>query len=444
MRSKMEGVAKRRYFSQENGARPRVGRSVPVLAFSADTTVIWVLSAGYGAQRRVGRLVPDSLICILNHLQIWQVNLRALHHNEILFSVANSLSNQGKSQIASEETPVKRCRDVNEVDSSIRKLLKGGRDLYDSLIAAIIRNLKIVKDSSRVIVLDADGTRSKGIARSLRKIGEAEAILEDVSPSPLQLLGYGTNKSTFLFSISCFHLGNLENTSLLIPNTVSNSLSDEKPKQHQVRRFLLFKNDRIEERAATASALCDPALFLDAIGSSHRYYYATIVREDVAILAYRFNSRELFPPLKYQTRCVAAFPDQQEKLRNKSWIDAAGGITNRGRLYGVGKVGSALRLGDAFPNLSCGRSTQESEKILQLEQQVRQSREEARQSREEARQSREQNERLQRQFESLFNVVLPLLPSDTQQLLQQQANMQPDNEDDQQPSSAAGHYGNDY
>ncbi|KAL2336921.1 hypothetical protein Fmac_011367 [Flemingia macrophylla] len=107
-------------------------------------------------------------------------------------------------------------------------------------------------------------------------------------------------------------------------------------------------------------------------------------------------------------------------------------------------LGSALRLGDAFPNLSSGRSTQESEKILQLEQQVRQSREEARQSREEARQSREQNERLQRQFESLFNAVLPLLPSDTQQLLQQQTNIQDDNEDDQQPSSAAGHYGNDY
>ncbi|KAL2333203.1 hypothetical protein Fmac_014416 [Flemingia macrophylla] len=80
-------------------------------------------------------------------------------------------------------------------------------------------------------------------------------------------------------------------------------------------------------------------------------------------------------------------PINEEKLRNKSWIDAAGGITNKGRLYGVGKVGSALRLGDAFPNLSSGRSTQESEKILQLEQQVRHSREEARQSREEARQS---------------------------------------------------------
>ncbi|XP_047163887.1 calcium sensing receptor, chloroplastic-like [Vigna umbellata] len=115
-----------------------------------------------------------------------------------------------------------------EVDGSIRKLLKSGRDLEDSLIAVIIRNLKTVKDSSKVIVLDADGTRSKGIARSLKKIGvkntylveggfqswmkqglrikelkpetalsilneEAEAILEEVSPSPGQLLGYGTN-----------------------------------------------------------------------------------------------------------------------------------------------------------------------------------------------------------------------------------------------------------
>ncbi|KAL2330595.1 hypothetical protein Fmac_018176 [Flemingia macrophylla] len=122
-------------------------------------------------------------------------------------------------------------------------------------------------------------------------------------------------------------------------------------------------------------------------------------------------------------------PINEEKLRIKSWIDDADGITNKGTLYGVGKVGSALRLADAFPNLSFGRSTQESEEILQLEQQVRQSREEARQSREEARQSREQNERLQRQFESLFNAVLPLLPSDTQQLLQQQTNIQADNEE---------------
>lgn len=32
-----------------------------------------------------------------------------------------------------------------QVDGSIRKLLKSGRDLEDSLIAVIIRNLKTVK-----------------------------------------------------------------------------------------------------------------------------------------------------------------------------------------------------------------------------------------------------------------------------------------------------------
>jgi rhodanese-related sulfurtransferase len=58
-----------------------------------------------------------------------------------------------------------------EVDGSIRKLLKSGRDLDDTLIAAVIRNLKIVQDRSKVIVMDADGTRSKGIARSLRNLG---------------------------------------------------------------------------------------------------------------------------------------------------------------------------------------------------------------------------------------------------------------------------------
>ncbi|KAL2320640.1 hypothetical protein Fmac_029609 [Flemingia macrophylla] len=116
-------------------------------------------------------------------------------------------------------------------------------------------------------------------------------------------------------------------------------------------------------------------------------------------------------------------PVDEEIIRNKSWIVAASGITNRGRLYGVGKVGSTLRLGDTFTNFSSGRFTPESEKILQLEQQVRQ-------SREEARQSREQNKRLQHRFQSLFNAVLPLLPSETQQLLQQQTNPH-ENEHDQ-------------
>ncbi|KAJ6975785.1 hypothetical protein NC653_031577 [Populus alba x Populus x berolinensis] len=113
-----------------------------------------------------------------------------------------------------------------QVDGPVRKLLKGGKDLDDTLIAAVIRNLKAVQDRYQVIVMDADGSRSKGIARSLRKLGvkrpyvvqggfqswvkqglrikelkpetaltilneEAEAILEDIRPSPVQALGYG-------------------------------------------------------------------------------------------------------------------------------------------------------------------------------------------------------------------------------------------------------------
>ncbi|XP_015870154.3 uncharacterized protein LOC107407363 isoform X2 [Ziziphus jujuba] len=113
-----------------------------------------------------------------------------------------------------------------EVNGSLRKLLKSGQDLDDILTAAVIRNLKIVQDRSKVIVIDADGTRSKGVARSLRKLGvkkpylvqggfeswvkqslrvkdlkaettltilneEAEAILEDIRPSPVQVVGYG-------------------------------------------------------------------------------------------------------------------------------------------------------------------------------------------------------------------------------------------------------------
>ncbi|KAM4105776.1 hypothetical protein ACB094_04G018200 [Castanea mollissima] len=122
-----------------------------------------------------------------------------------------------------------------EVDDSVRKLLKGGRELDDILIAAVIRNLKIVQDRSKVIVIDADGTRSKGIARSLRNLGikkpylvqggfqswvkqglrvkdlkpettlavlneEAEAILEEIRPSPLQVLGFGVGSIVALYA----------------------------------------------------------------------------------------------------------------------------------------------------------------------------------------------------------------------------------------------------
>ncbi|XP_061943595.1 uncharacterized protein LOC133667900 isoform X6 [Populus nigra] len=58
-----------------------------------------------------------------------------------------------------------------EVDGPVRKLLKGGRDLDDILTAVVIRNLKAVQDRYQVMVMDADGSRSKGIARYLRTLG---------------------------------------------------------------------------------------------------------------------------------------------------------------------------------------------------------------------------------------------------------------------------------
>lgn len=89
---------------------------------------------------------------------------------------------------------------------------------------------------SKIIVMDADGSRAKAIARSLRKLGikrpyvlyggfqawvkeglrikelkpettitilseEAEAILEDLRPSPLQLLGIGAGAIAALYAL---------------------------------------------------------------------------------------------------------------------------------------------------------------------------------------------------------------------------------------------------
>ncbi|KAL9257963.1 Calcium sensing receptor, chloroplastic-like protein [Drosera capensis] len=110
---------------------------------------------------------------------------------------------------------------IPEVDDSTRKLLKGGKELDDILTAVVIRNLKNVGDRSKIIIMDSDGTRSKGIARSLSKLGlkglrikevkpetaltilneEAEAILEELKPSPLQLFGITMGSVAALYAL---------------------------------------------------------------------------------------------------------------------------------------------------------------------------------------------------------------------------------------------------
>uniref|UniRef100_A0ACD5WL57 Uncharacterized protein n=1 Tax=Avena sativa TaxID=4498 RepID=A0ACD5WL57_AVESA len=64
-----------------------------------------------------------------------------------------------------------------EIEGPTRKLLKGGSDVDDALVAVVIRNLKLVKGDSKVIVMDANGTRSKSIARLLKKLGVQQPYL---------------------------------------------------------------------------------------------------------------------------------------------------------------------------------------------------------------------------------------------------------------------------
>lgn len=61
--------------------------------------------------------------------------------------------------------------ELPEVDGSIKKLLKNANAIDDVLTAAVIKNLKIVNGSTKVIIMDADGLQSRKVARALRKLG---------------------------------------------------------------------------------------------------------------------------------------------------------------------------------------------------------------------------------------------------------------------------------
>ncbi|XP_078434130.1 rhodanese/Cell cycle control phosphatase superfamily protein [Wolffia australiana] len=125
---------------------------------------------------------------------------------------------------------------VPEVDGSVKKLLRSGEEVNEALTASIIRNLKIVKNGTKVIILDAGGEQSKSIARSLRKLGvkttylvgggyrswmknglrikelkpetaldiineEAEAILEEIKPTPVSIIGYSLGAAASLYAL---------------------------------------------------------------------------------------------------------------------------------------------------------------------------------------------------------------------------------------------------
>ncbi|PKA61580.1 hypothetical protein AXF42_Ash018193 [Apostasia shenzhenica] len=65
--------------------------------------------------------------------------------------------------------------DLPEIENSIRKQLKGGKEVDNALIAVLIRNLKIIR--------------------------EAQAVLEDVRPTQVLLIGYGLGALATIYAL---------------------------------------------------------------------------------------------------------------------------------------------------------------------------------------------------------------------------------------------------
>ncbi|KAG8484442.1 hypothetical protein CXB51_023785 [Gossypium anomalum] len=241
---------------------------VPFFLLTGTSATLWVFYRVWAYGGYSGDLSPQLTLELLSgkeNVLLIDVRPEARYHKLFLpfFSWVlrerdgiPDLRRAARSRYASVSLP--------EVNGSIRKLLKSGRDLDDTLIATVIRNLKIVEDRSKVIIMDADGSCSKGIARSLRKLGvnvsssefskfsfkkialkypklgekkrvmipgtqmggfqswvnqglrikelkpetaltiiseEAEAILEEISPSPVQVLGYGVGLVAAIYAL---------------------------------------------------------------------------------------------------------------------------------------------------------------------------------------------------------------------------------------------------
>ncbi|KZV58824.1 Rhodanese/cell cycle control phosphatase superfamily protein isoform 1 [Dorcoceras hygrometricum] len=199
---------------------------VPLVLFLAFSTTLWASYRVYIYGGYAGDLSPKST------LELLQGN-----GNVVLVDIRPEARDYGIPDLRWTARYRYSSLTVPEVDDSVKKLLKGGRDLEDSLLAVVIRNLKIVEGRSKVLVMDADGSRSKGVARSLRKLGivepylvqggfrswvneglrikelksetaltifneEAEAILEEINPTPLKLIGYGIVFAAVAYSVA--------------------------------------------------------------------------------------------------------------------------------------------------------------------------------------------------------------------------------------------------
>ncbi|CAM6098725.1 unnamed protein product [Calypogeia fissa] len=69
--------------------------------------------------------------------------------------------------------------EIVKVEGAVRGMIKNTSDVESLITAAVIRNLKSVNGGSKIIVLDTDGSRSKQIARGLKKSGAKRAYRVD-------------------------------------------------------------------------------------------------------------------------------------------------------------------------------------------------------------------------------------------------------------------------
>ncbi|RZC50833.1 hypothetical protein C5167_019265 [Papaver somniferum] len=98
---------------------------------------------------------------------------------------------------------------LSEIDGSVRKLVVRGKDLDDDLTAAVIRNLKIVR---RPYLLHGgfrswvkNGLRIKELKpeTTLTILNEeAEAILEEIKPTPLKTFSYAAGTAAAIYALS--------------------------------------------------------------------------------------------------------------------------------------------------------------------------------------------------------------------------------------------------
>ncbi|KAK8954109.1 hypothetical protein KSP39_PZI002701 [Platanthera zijinensis] len=98
--------------------------------------------------------------------------------------------------------------DLLEINNSVRKQLKREKDVENGLIAVVIQNLKIIKESYLV-----EGGFQRWRGRGLRfkepksetaltiLNEEVEAIFEDIKPSPVQLVGYGLGALVAIYAL---------------------------------------------------------------------------------------------------------------------------------------------------------------------------------------------------------------------------------------------------